>query len=142
MASSSVSQESLDRDDYEYNARRSRIRPVRTRASMPAVHSKIDSYDVTLQGDRDPINGDHHHTSHTETGDSHITGGLNPVVGEHDSPTRGASRVKDKRVRPSHLHKSKPAKDKRKLREKRRSTGVVHMLSPEVRMVTLPLDSN
>ena len=49
---------------------------------------------------------------------------------EHDSPTK-ARVMKDKRCRPNHLHKNR--QDKRRLREKRRSTGVVHMASTEVR---------
>ena len=59
--------------------------------------------------------------------------------GDHDSPTRSAtSRAKEreKRVRPNHLQKGKTAKDKRKLREKRRSTGVVHLPSTEVSLQT------
>lgn len=58
------------------------------------------------------------------------------LVGEglHDSPTRTSAiqRAKDKRSRPNHLQKGKLPKDKRKLREKRRSTGVVHLASTEV----------
>ena len=46
--------------------------------------------------------------------------------GDHDSPTRGSARGKEKRGRPLHLYKGKTAKEKRKLREKRRSTGVLH----------------
>ena len=54
---------------------------------------------------------------------------------DHESPTRSAaSRLKEKaRSRANHLHKGKLPKDKRKLREKRRSTGVVHLPSTEVR---------
>jgi len=64
-----------------------------------------------------PVHHQHHHSHHLH---------------EHESPTRAATaRTKDKRCRPNHLHKAKPAKDKRKLREKRRSTGVVHMPSTE-----------
>ena len=64
-----------------------------------------------------------------ETGDFDTNG---VAVGEHgESPTRLGGRLKDKRIiRPTHLHKGKAVKDKRKLREKRRSTGVVHMPHP------------
>ena len=50
-----------------------------------------------------------------------------PGGADHDSPTRASSsRGKEKRGRPLHLYKGKTAKDKRRLREKRRSTGVLH----------------
>jgi len=49
-----------------------------------------------------------------------------PGGADHDSPTRGSARGKEKRGRPLHLYKGKTAKEKRKLREKRRSTGVLH----------------
>ncbi|XP_062611157.1 PRKC apoptosis WT1 regulator protein-like isoform X1 [Saccostrea cucullata] len=106
MASSSVSQESLDIEDYEISSRQSRVR--RARALMPKIG---DGYDR-----ESPRNGD----------------GGGDVIPEHESPSRStaASRARDKR-RPNHLHKGKLPKDKRKLREKRRSTGVVNLPSTE-----------
>eukprot|EP00918_Siedleckia_nematoides_P064679 GHVU01140635.1.p1 GENE.GHVU01140635.1~~GHVU01140635.1.p1 ORF type:complete len:181 (+),score=19.75 GHVU01140635.1:32-574(+) len=124
MASSSVSQESLDRDDYEINARRRINRTLRSGRGLshrPEHHESFDSYTCTS-----------HYGEHIE-GES----GIGPdrqessVLAEHESPTRMANRMKDKRGRPNHLHKGKPLKDKRKLREKRRSTGVVHLPSTE-----------
>ncbi|WAR07180.1 PAWR-like protein [Mya arenaria] len=122
MASSSVSQESLDiTEDYEITARRSRIRTLRAKGAFhkPGDHEP-DSF-----GDRDgwDVNGGDGSTLQpgTSAGEGII----------HDSPSRSAAqRMKDKR-RPSHLQKGKPLKDKRKLREKRRSTGVVHLASTE-----------
>lgn len=110
MESSSVSQESLDTVDFEQSARKSKIRSLRAKGALPRSNER----DVET-ADRDQ-NGD------------------DGFSGEHDSPSRGGvGRIKDpKRNRPSHLHKGKMGlKDKRKLREKRRSTGVVHLQSTE-----------
>ena len=114
MASSSVSQESLDIDDIEISNRQSRVRRARG-AMMPKLGDRgVDSYD------RRDLNGDN----------SNDDG----VIPEHESPSRtmASSRTRDKRNRPNHLHKGKLPKDKRKLREKRRSTGVVNLQSTEV----------
>ena len=112
MASSSVSQESLDTVDYaEQSARKSKIRSLRAKGVLPRSNEReLEPADKDLNGD-DGFNGE-----------------------PHESPSRGVvGRMKDKRTRPSHLHKGKMAlKDKRKLREKRRSTGVVHLQSTEV----------
>lgn len=114
MASSSVSQESLDIEDYEaISSRQSRVR--RARAMMPKP----------IEDRETPRNGD---------GDSDCD-----VIPEHESPSRSttaASRARDKR-RPNHLHKGKLPKDKRKLREKRRSTGVVNLQSTEVHVLEI-----
>ncbi|XP_050393396.1 histone-lysine N-methyltransferase set1 isoform X1 [Patella vulgata] len=119
MASSSVSQESLDLEDFENQAKRNRIRTHRGRGMVhrSAEREGSDQYDTREQ------NGDNEKENNCSSG---------LVQPEHDSPTRGAaSRLKDKRTRPNHLHKGKLPKDKRKLREKRRSTGVVHLPSTE-----------
>lgn len=107
MASSSVSQESLDTVDFDLSARKSKIRSLRAKGALNRSEREEPS-------ERDQ-NGDD---------------GCNV---DHDSPSRGGmGRAKDKRTRPSHLHKGKMGlKDKRKLREKRRSTGVVHLQSTE-----------
>lgn len=124
MASSSVSQESLDMEDYENMARRNRIRTHRGRAMPHRSGEREGGGDFH---DRDGRGGDY---QNGDTGDSALHAG-----GDHESPTRSAAaRLKDKqRSRANHLHKGKPPKDKRKLREKRRSTGVVHLPSTEVR---------
>ncbi len=123
MASSSVSQESLDREDYEFSARKSRVRALRTRAPVSPHPKPPDPMGLDTAENGDDIvgiPGVHNAGVHTGV--------------DHDSPTRMASRLKEKRGRPNHLHhnKGKTAKDKRKLREKRRSTGVIHMPSTEV----------
>ncbi|XP_043210718.1 PRKC apoptosis WT1 regulator protein-like isoform X5 [Amphibalanus amphitrite] len=53
--------------------------------------------------------------------------------GDHDASPKPSARAKDKRpARPGHVNKGKQQRDRRKLREKRRSTGVQHMPSTEV----------
>lgn len=119
MASSSVSQESLDLDDFDNSARRNRIRVHRGRGMAHRAPDREASPDLDQQngesGERDqPLIG-------------HVG------QGDHDSPTRTSTgRAKDKRSRPNHFNKGKMMKEKRKLREKRRSTGVVHLPSTEV----------
>ena len=109
MASSSVSQESLDREEYDVAARRSRVRALRVRGGPGRVAE--DTPEVAGGPD--------------DAGEGVAAEGL-----DQDSPSRAGARAsaKDKR-RPNHLHKGKTVKDKRKLREKRRSTGVVHLPS-------------
>ncbi len=151
MASSSVSQESLDHEDYEITARRNRhIRPIRTRAGVPSSRGLAGAAGAAAGGDTcaagtgiaplatqeggSPI---HIHPAHGSSGGMLHTHTPHTHGQEHESPTRSATqaRLKEKRSRPNHLHKGKTAKDKRKLREKRRSTGVVRGLpSTEVRI--------
>ena len=118
MASSSVSQESLDIEDYELNARKSRNRALRAQRVMNPRTTEREPDSVSP--DIKDLNGDERP-------------GVSPEplgVGIHDSPTRSSAvqRAKEKRAR----QKGKLLKDKRKLREKRRSTGVVHLASTEV----------
>ncbi|CAH1799234.1 unnamed protein product [Owenia fusiformis] len=110
MASSSLSQESLDPEDFSYNTRKNKIRvPVRSRGT---IHKTGESFD---KGGEPEV---------FDPEDAEQQGG------GHDSPTR--SRAKDKARRCNHhFKKSTSAKEKRKLREKRRSTGVVHLPSTE-----------
>ncbi len=133
MASSSVSQESLDHDDYELSARRSRVRTIRGR-SMPHKAESVETTD-----DKDLDNDMDFDFKENADGLGHCltVGPCGHGHGESESPTRLAGRIKEKRGRPNHLHshhvyRGKAAKDKRKLREKRRSTGVVHLASTEV----------
>lgn len=61
-------------------------------------------------------------------------GALSLVLPEHDGQqNKPLMRKQDKRVtgRPTHINKGKQQRDRRKLREKRRSTGVVHLPSTE-----------
>jgi len=125
MASSSVSQESLDTEDFEIAARKSRIRNLRARGALPRSTEREREEDNWHEQNDDD--------------DNKTTGWITGAIPEHESPSRTtpASRAKDKRSRPNHLHKGKLPKDKRKLREKRRSTGVglgglAHLQSTEV----------
>jgi hypothetical protein len=85
-------------------------------AGIPGVHAGVH---------HGLVGPPHQVASHTMHQDIHNL--------DNDSPTRLTTRLKDKSrgSRPNHLHKGKTAKDKRKLREKRRSTGVVHMPNTE-----------
>ncbi|XP_005090049.2 myosin-G heavy chain [Aplysia californica] len=130
MASSSVSQESLDMDDFDNTARRNRIRVHRGhsgRGSLP--YRTLPDRGDGVDQDREGRGGDHHNGDVGDGGGGGL--GLSShshLPGDHESPTRGAAaRLKDKRSRANHM-KGKLPKDKRKLREKRRSTGVVHCM--------------
>ena len=121
MASSSLSQESLDHE-LKVLTRRNRVKVANRNRS---TYSKHESFETTDDHDladikvEDFISGDH-------------TLGMSPgfLFYDHESPNR--FKVKDKRW-PGYPHKAKPlVKDKRKLREKRRSSGVMHMQSTEV----------
>ncbi|KAK0090608.1 hypothetical protein PV325_010574 [Microctonus aethiopoides] len=124
MASSSVSQEDFD-NDYELTSRRSRIRtararvvPSRTGQDMPTINFQKNAVDTDdAQGICEP--------------------GINNVIPpdhlEQNQQNKPIMRKQDKRVtgRPIHINKGKQQRDRRKLREKRRSTGVVHLPSTE-----------
>ncbi|XP_045582254.1 PRKC apoptosis WT1 regulator protein isoform X2 [Procambarus clarkii] len=114
MASSSVSQEDVD-IDFETSSRRSRIRTARARNINPS--SRPGEADEECEGsERDAGTG----------------GGLFPGAPDHDASPKPATRLKEKRMnRPNHTNKGKQQRDRRKLREKRRSTGVVHLPSTE-----------
>ncbi|XP_063244452.1 PRKC apoptosis WT1 regulator protein-like isoform X2 [Bacillus rossius redtenbacheri] len=131
MASSSVSQEDLE-NDFELNSRRSRIRTARARTVNP--QTRIDP------GGGDDGGGE------MKTSESLNLSGSFPVT-EHDASPKPLTRAKEKRTtrcvtvrqpltehvnRSNHLNKGKQQqRDRRKLREKRRSTGVVHLPSTE-----------
>lgn len=147
MASSSLSQESLDHDDFDLSNRRSRMKGTRSRAipiykneSVETTDDKdVDDEDYSSKaGSMQPLDEQSATLVASSAGMvDHISfsPGCMLFPSDHDSPTR--AKVKDKRGWPGHLHKAKPAKDKRKLREKRRSSGLVHMQSTEVDNLTL-----
>ncbi|XP_027206915.1 PRKC apoptosis WT1 regulator protein-like isoform X1 [Penaeus vannamei] len=116
MASSSVSQEDVE-VDFETSSRRSRIRTARARNINPTSRPGTGEADEEGEGsDRDVGTG----------------GGLYPGAPDHDASPKPATRLKEKRMnRPNHTNKGKQQRDRRKLREKRRSTGVVHLPSTE-----------
>lgn len=116
MASSSLSQEDFE-NEYELSTRRSRIRAARANArNIPPSRSDI----TNLAAD-------------TEDGSGNYAGQADhadPL--DHDASPKPTVRSKDKRCpRPNHVNKGKAQRERRKLREKRRSTGVVHLPSTE-----------
>lgn len=107
MASSSLSQEDVDHDLEVQCSRRSRIRTARavTRTAAPLAVRDLSAPDCEL--------------------------GSLALECDHDASPK--PRAKDKRCpRPNHANKCKAQRERRKLREKRRSTGVVHLQSTEV----------
>lgn len=121
MASSSVSQDDID-NDFEKNSRRSRIRTARARQINPSGGGGC-RLEIEASPDLDAGHVD-------ELG---AAGGVDETTLEHEtSPKPMVRSGKDKR--PNKLHhgnKGKQQRDRRKLREKRRSTGVVHLASTE-----------
>lgn len=119
MASSSVSQEDIDKE-YDLASRRSKIRSARAR-NLPGNRAPPPA---TLIGDAAV------HTECVGLGDDDLN-----LIYERDNVLEGSvhdgaspkpvARSKYKPNRPNHL-KAKQ-RDRRKLREKRRSTGVVIM---------------
>jgi len=149
MASSSVSQEDVEAD-YEKLERRSRIRTARARqinpqggcrlesgasdrfpgpSSLPTIGIEIDE-GPELHGPIDPVSISPY--SHGEGADT------SPKRGMTRETLSGSQGVKKDSIRGNHpknlMHhgnKGKQQRDRRKLREKRRSTGVVHLASTE-----------
>nr|XP_050857470.1 PRKC apoptosis WT1 regulator protein-like isoform X2 [Vespula vulgaris] len=121
MASSSVSQEDFD-NDFELTSRRSRIRTARARVGPPRTG---DTASITFQKS----------APDSEESQGICNSSSNSVPpSEHDGQqNKPIMRKQDKRVtgRPTHINKGKQQRDRRKLREKRRSTGVVHLPSTE-----------
>ncbi|XP_015117312.1 PRKC apoptosis WT1 regulator protein isoform X3 [Diachasma alloeum] len=122
MASSSVSQEDFD-NDFEFTTRRSRIRTARTRVG-PQRAGDI----TTINFQKNPADTDDPPICESSSN--------NVLPLEHDNQqNKPIMRKPEKRVtgRPTHINKGKQQRDRRKLREKRRSTGVVHLPSTEER---------
>ncbi|XP_026667293.1 PRKC apoptosis WT1 regulator protein-like isoform X5 [Ceratina calcarata] len=132
MASSSVSQEDFD-NDFELTSRRSRIRTARARVNPPRT------------GDSAAINFQKSGQNVEESQGVCDTSSNSVLPPDHESQqNKPIMRKQDKRVtgrvfsvvsclhRPTHINKGKQQRDRRKLREKRRSTGVVHLPSTEV----------
>ncbi|XP_064102185.1 PRKC apoptosis WT1 regulator protein-like isoform X1 [Macrobrachium nipponense] len=131
MASSSVSQEDVE-VDFETSSRRSRIRTARARninpTSRPGDPSQMPMLHLTVPGEAD----EECEGSDRDGGGGGGGGGLFPGAPDHDASPKPATRLKEKRMnRPNHTNKGKQQRDRRKLREKRRSTGVVHLPSTE-----------
>ncbi|XP_076392388.1 uncharacterized protein LOC100881361 isoform X3 [Megachile rotundata] len=121
MASSSVSQEDFD-NDFELTSRRSRIRTARARVVPPRT------------GDSSSINFQKSGQNVEESQGVCDTSSNSVLPPDHENQqNKPIMRKQDKRVtgRPTHINKGKQQRDRRKLREKRRSTGVVHLPSTE-----------
>ncbi|XP_043209973.1 PRKC apoptosis WT1 regulator protein-like isoform X1 [Amphibalanus amphitrite] len=125
MASSSVSQEDAE-NEFEKSSRRSRIRMARgrdVRGHQPAAAAAAAACKLA--------------EAVAEQEDGAEAAGrpldVSGYSGDHDASPKPSARAKDKRpARPGHVNKGKQQRDRRKLREKRRSTGVQHMPSTEV----------
>ncbi|XP_015440183.1 PREDICTED: PRKC apoptosis WT1 regulator protein-like isoform X1 [Dufourea novaeangliae] len=129
MASSSVSQEDFD-IDFQLTSRRSRIRTARARIGPPRI---TDTSSINFQKN----------TPNVEESQGVCETSTNSAPEHENQQNKPVMRKQDKRVtgrvlsvvpclhRPTHMNKGKQQRDRRKLREKRRSTGVVHLPSTE-----------
>jgi len=139
MASSgSLSQESLDHDDLDLSSRRSRAVRVARGRMVPPVYTRMESLETTDDNGTSTVTV--RRQADTTSGGILINStSLLSTSYDHDSPTRVKVREKQQRCWQSghaavivHKAKANAAKDKRKLREKRRSSGLVHIQSTEV----------
>ncbi|CAN7999378.1 unnamed protein product [Ixodes hexagonus] len=122
MASSSLSQEDVDHELEVQSSRRSRIRTARANA---VARGSLSMRECSAGGVGDCDSG---------AALGACTEGSQAAASEqHDASPKPCSRAKDKRCppRPTHPNKCKAQRERRKLREKRRSTGVVHLQSTE-----------
>ena len=131
MASSSVSQDDID-NDFEKNSRRSRIRTARARQINPSgcrLESNIqDQNDLEIGEENSAPNYPSTSSRGAEAGASNnkydkLVAATDESV-EHETSPKPIVRGKEKR--PNKMHhgnKGKQQRDRRKLREKRRSTG-------------------
>ncbi|XP_043258146.1 PRKC apoptosis WT1 regulator protein-like isoform X3 [Colletes gigas] len=123
MASSSVSQEDFD-NDFELSSRRSRIRTARARIGPPRTGDGSSiGFQKESQGvcDTSSNNAPEHENQQNK-----------PIMRKQDKRVTGrVFSVVSCLHRPTHINKGKQQRDRRKLREKRRSTGVVHLPSTE-----------
>lgn len=119
MASSSLSQEDVDHELEVQSSRRTRIRTARANAVARGALAMREC----SAGDCD---------SGAALGA--CPEGSQVAPEQHDASPKPCARAKDKRCppRPNHPNKCKAQRERRKLREKRRSTGVVHLQSTEV----------
>ncbi|XP_076638126.1 uncharacterized protein LOC143350139 isoform X7 [Colletes latitarsis] len=113
MASSSVSQEDFD-NDFELSSRRSRIRMARARIGPPRTG---DGSSIGFQKESQGVCD-----TSSNNAPEHENQQIKPIMRKQDKRVTG---------RPTHINKGKQQRDRRKLREKRRSTGVVHLPSTE-----------
>ena len=146
MASSSVSQDDID-NDFEKNNRRSRIRTARARQINPSSGCRMESSNIDNQGDladhtEEHVSGTMANNSCQVTHPGGGPGGAGPSgstnINKYDKLVAAADENAEhetspkpiirstKEKRPNKMHhanKGKQQRDRRKLREKRRSTG-------------------
>ena len=144
MASSSVSQDDID-NDFEKNSRRSRIRTARARQINPSGcriesnQSVLDPVDVDQIGNEENLTNNFGCGSGTgPSGSGQNSGTSTNNVNKYDKLVAGPDENAEhetspkpiirsgKEKRPNKMHhanKGKNQRDRRKLREKRRSTG-------------------
>ncbi|XP_029046732.1 PRKC apoptosis WT1 regulator protein-like isoform X1 [Osmia bicornis bicornis] len=131
MASSSVSQEDFD-NDFELTSRRSRIRTARARVVPPRTG---DSSSINFQKSAQNVEesqGVCDTSSNSVLPPDHENQQNKPIMRKQDKRVTGrVYSVVSCLHRPTHINKGKQQRDRRKLREKRRSTGVVHLPSTE-----------
>ncbi|XP_076166362.1 uncharacterized protein LOC143146192 isoform X2 [Ptiloglossa arizonensis] len=129
MASSSVSQEDVD-NDFELTSRRSRIRTTRARIGPPRA-GDISSIGFPKSAPNVEESQGICDTS-SNNAPEHENQQNKPIMRKQDKRVTGrVSSVVSCLHRPTHINKGKQQRDRRKLREKRRSTGVVHLPSTE-----------
>ena len=142
MASSSVSQDDID-TDFEKNSRRSRIRTARARQINPTSSCRLQQQQHELlcspaaAASADPLV--HHENEDVDLEIPSIT--TDELIGGETSPKNNLRNVNGSKVaelknrgpmmKMLHGNKGKQQRERRKLREKRRSTGVVHLASTE-----------
>ncbi|XP_076638122.1 uncharacterized protein LOC143350139 isoform X3 [Colletes latitarsis] len=123
MASSSVSQEDFD-NDFELSSRRSRIRMARARIGPPRTG---DGSSIGFQKESQGVCD-----TSSNNAPEHENQQIKPIMRKQDKRVTGrVFSVVSCLHRPTHINKGKQQRDRRKLREKRRSTGVVHLPSTE-----------
>ena len=135
MASSSVSQDDID-NDFEKNSRRSRIRTARARqinpsgCRMESANQNLDQNDIEIGHEENSAPNFASASGRAEAGASNnkydkLVAATDESV-EHETSPKPIIRGKEKR--PNKMHhgnKGKQQRDRRKLREKRRSTGKI-----------------
>lgn len=134
MASSSVSQEDFD-NDYERLERRSRIRTARARQINPQQSCRLESNQERLPPIGIEIDDSLDHPFSVENAVTlspySVDGDTSPKpVTKHPRESKNSSEKRPVKLM-HHSNKGKQHRDRRKLREKRRSTGVVHLISTE-----------
>ncbi|XP_012272349.1 PRKC apoptosis WT1 regulator protein isoform X4 [Orussus abietinus] len=123
MASSSVSQEDFE-NDFELCFRRSKVRTARARVGPLRTGESSSIAFQKNTGDVEEAQGVCESSSNSVLPPDHDGQQNKPIMRKQDKRVTG---------RPAHINKGKQQRDRRKLREKRRSTGVLHLPSTEER---------